>query len=144
MTIGEAERTGMFDHRRTRGLTLISVIVPTASGHYLARMAAAVIRLLTLLALVLMPLGMAGAPAMAHAMPAQYSMASTGHCDEQPGQDRAPASKMDCAAMCTALPATDAPAPASVLKPTAPRTDGVVALFEGREPEIATPPPRQG
>ncbi len=81
------------------------VIAQHASRPYVAGMTAALIRLLTLLALVLMPIGMTGAPAAASPMPASHHMAA-GHCDEQPDEDQAPSSKMDCAAMCAALPAT--------------------------------------
>lgn len=106
-------------------------------------MTAALLRLLTLLALVVMPIGMATAPAAASPVPASHHMMG-GHCDEQPDQDQAPASKMDCAAMCTALPATDSAAPTPVLKPKAPRTIAVATRFHGIILEIATPPPRQG
>ena len=106
-------------------------------------MTAALLRLLALLALVLMPFGMAGAPAMAQPMPTQHAMASMGHCDEQRDQDEAPVSKMDCTAMCTALPATDAPAPAPALQPIVPRTIAIAVPFAGIEPELATPPPRR-
>jgi Spy/CpxP family protein refolding chaperone len=53
-------------------------------------MTAALLRLLTLLALVLMPIGMTSVPAAASPMPASHHM-MTGHCDEQPQQDEAPA-----------------------------------------------------
>jgi hypothetical protein len=108
-------------------------------------MAAALLRLLTLVALVLMPLGMAGAPAIAQQMPMEHAAlaASEGHCDQQPKQDESPASKSDCTAMCTALPATDAPSPAPKLKPAASRTIAIAEPFAGIEPELATPPPRQ-
>jgi hypothetical protein len=120
----------------------MSVIVRTGWGPYVARMIAALMRLLTLLALVLMPLGMSSAPAAASPLPAGHAMASASHCDDQPDQDQAPVAKMDCAAMCTALPATDGPEPASALKPQAPRIIIIAMPFEGTEPEIATPPPR--
>lgn len=120
------------------------VIVQTGLIPYVRRMTAALLRLLTLLALVLMPLGMAGTPVVAQTMPMNHNMASMGHCDGQPEQDEAPASKMDCTAMCTALPAADAPSPAPALKPMAARTMALAAPFTGIEPEIATPPPKQG
>lgn len=120
----------------------MSVIVRTGFGPYVARMIAALTRLLTLLALVLMPLAMTGAPAAASPVPAGHAMAAANHCDEQNDQDQAPASRMDCTAMCTALPATDTPEPAPVLKPMTPRTIRVAMPFDGIEPEIATPPPR--
>lgn len=110
-------------------------------------MTAALLRLLTLLALVLVPIGMTSAPAAASPTPASHHMAA-GHCDEQPEDDQAPASKMDCAAMCatmcTALPAMDAAAPNPLLKPKAPRTIAVAKPFDGIILELATPPPRLG
>jgi hypothetical protein len=109
---------------------------------YVAFMTAALPRLLTLLALVLMPLGMTGAPASAPPMPANHDMASANHCDEQGDQGDEPVSRMDCTAMCTAIPATGVPAPASAWKPTAPRIAGIAPPFDSIEPEIATPPPR--
>ena len=108
-------------------------------------MAAAVLRLMTLIALILMPIGMAGEPAIAMA-PAEHGMAAMeGHCDELPGKQQAPRlSKMDCAAMCTAIAATSAPMPVPMMKPDAPRSIAISAPFGGIEPEIATPPPRRG
>ncbi|MDP9421408.1 MAG: hypothetical protein M3Q19_01010 [Pseudomonadota bacterium] len=120
------------------------VIVPTGLKPYGGGMTAALLRLLTLLALVLMPIGMTGTPAAASPMSASHHMTAD-HCDEQqPEQDQAPASKMDCAAMCTALPATDSAAPTSVLKPKAPRTIAIATPFDGIILEIATPPPKHG
>lgn len=104
-------------------------------------MTAALLRLLTLLSLVLMPIGMTSAPAAASPMPANHHMMA-GHCDKQSEKDQAPASKMDCAAMCTALPATDLAATLAVLKPKAPRTIMAATRFHGIILEIATPPPR--
>jgi hypothetical protein len=117
------------------------VIAQQASLHYGAGMTAALLRLLTLLALVLMQIGMTSAAAAASPVPASHHMMA-GHCDGQPQQDQAPASKMDCAAMCTALPATDAAATPAVLKPKAPRTIMAATRFDGIIVEIATPPPR--
>lgn len=108
-------------------------------GPYVARMIAALMRLL---ALVLMPLGTTGAAAAASSMPSSHAMAAANHCDEQGNQDQAPVSKMGCTAMCTALPATGEPVPAPALKPMAPRTVTAAMPFYGIEPEIATPPPR--
>lgn len=106
-------------------------------------MTSALVKLMTLVALLFMPFGMTAAPAIAQPMPADHAMMTMGHCDEQPEQDKAPASKMDCTAMCTALPATDAPTPAQVAKLKAPRTIALVTPFTGVVLEIATPPPRQ-
>ena len=125
---------------------MMSVIVQTAPGIYGVRMIAALPRLLTLLALLLMPFGMVSAPAAAQPMPASHSMAQAEHCDEQPGQDKAPlhsSQQMHCA-MCAALPAGDPPAPNAGLQPTAPRIIAVVSPVSGIELEIATPPPKHG
>jgi len=109
-------------------------------------MTSALLRLLTLMAFVLMPFGMTVAPAYAHPMTVDHSAMAmgAGHCDEQPAKEKAPSAKIDCTAMCSALPATDNWVPLAVLKPTAPRALAVFAPFSGIEPEIATPPPRQG
>ena len=120
----------------------MSVIVQTALGLYGAHVVAAFIRLLALIALVIMPLGMAATPALAqpghHSMAANHAMPA-GHC----GEEQAPApSKMDCTAACTALPASWTPMPEPALKPKAPRALSIAAPFSGIEPEIATPPPR--
>ena len=125
----------------------MSVIAGKGSRPYGVAMAAATFRLLMLVALVLMPFGMAGAPATAQPMPADHAAMSMamGHCDEQPTKETAPtSSKMDCTAMCTALPAADNPLPVKAMKPVALRSTAIAAPFVGIEPELATPPPRQG
>ena len=124
----------------------MSVIVHTGSRSYGPRMAAAAIRLLTLLALLALPIALGGAPAIAQSMPAEHSSASFGHCDEQPGQNEAPvkSSQLMHCAMCVALPAAETPGPAAALIPMAPRTMAPVASFNGIELEIATPPPKRG
>jgi len=99
-----------------------------------------------LLALVLMPFGMAGSPAAAQPVTADHSMARPGHCDEQSDRGKAPAhssQQMHCA-MCAALPASEPPAPVAGFLPTPPRNIATVARFKGIELEIATPPPRRG
>ena len=105
-------------------------------------MTSALMKLLALVALVVMPFGMTRATAMAQPMPADHSMTAMGHCDEQPKQDKGPVSKMDCTAMCTALPATDTPPPDRIARLHAPQTIALVAPFAGVVLEIATPPPR--
>ena len=122
----------------------MSVIVQTASPPYVAAMIAALFRLLTLLALVLMPFGMASAPASAQPVD-HAAMAQAGHCSELPDEDKAPVSKqMDCTAACTALPASSSPLPAAPLEPQTPRTIAIAKPFAGVALEIATPPPRRG
>ena len=119
------------------------VIAARGGGAYGRAMAAAALRLLTLIALVLMPVGMAGAPAMA--APAEHGMAGMNHCDEMPSKEQAPpSSKMDCTAMCTALPASFGLDAGPMMKPLAPRSIAMAAPFRGIEPDIATPPPKRG
>lgn len=121
------------------------VIAARDSEAYGSAMAAAILRLLALIALTLMPIGMAGAPAVAGPAPAEHAMAGMAHCDEMPAKEPAPPqSKMDCMAMCTALPASFGAAPAPRMKPVAPRAIAVSAPFSGIEPELTTPPPKRG
>ena len=122
----------------------MSVIATTGSRPYGEHMAAALLRLMAIAAFVLMPFGMTGATASTGPLRADVSAMAmgAGHCDEQPGKERAPSAQMDCTAMCTALPAADVWVPLCVLRPTAPRTLTIAAPFSGIEPEIATPPPR--
>lgn len=122
------------------------VIVTKALRPYDAAMAAAFLRLLALVALIVMPFGMASTPALAQ--PADQAMSighamPTGHCGDQQAPDKAPA-LMDCTAACTALPASIAPMPEPLLKPKALRTITISVPFADIEPEIATPPPRLG
>ena len=110
----------------------------------MAGMAATMIRLLALVALVLMPFGMAGTPAVAQPMPANHAMGQQGHCEGQSGDGEAPApssQQMHCA-MCAALPAAEPPAPAAGLRPATPRILATASPFNGIALEIATPPPR--
>lgn len=109
-------------------------------------MASPVIRLLALIALVSMPLGMSETTAHAAQIDHGMTMSGSGHCQEKSDQEKAPASKkMDCAAACTALPATGpAAAPTAGLKPADPSTIASVTIFSGIVLEIATPPPKLG
>jgi hypothetical protein len=104
-------------------------------------MTATVFRLLALIALVLMPMGMASAPAAASAMPADHGMAA-GHCEGQSSSDEAPAANMDCTAMCTAIPAREPVAQPPLFQRASPQSAEIAIAFAGIEPEIATPPPR--
>ena len=104
-------------------------------------MLAGLLRLMTILALALMPLGMA-APAAA-ANNAQQAM--EGHCPDMGSADPAPLPMMDCAATCSALPvAYTEPSGTSALRPALPRDLSDSQSFEQTIPEIATPPPRLG
>lgn len=111
-------------------------------------MASAVIRLLTLLAFVMMPLTMGStafaAPQASKAAAAQHHQTMNDHCGGEE-EDKAPATgKMDCAAACAAIAPTGIPLSMAELRPRAPREIFPVAPFGHVVPEIATPPPRQG
>lgn len=106
-------------------------------------MAVAVLRLLTLVALMLMPFGMGPTSAMAHQMSTDQAIASMDHCDKQSDEDRAPVPmQTDCAIMCSAISSANSPTSSPLLKPVPPRSIALTTLFVGVEPDIATPPPK--
>lgn len=124
----------------------MSVIVQTGSRLYAVAMTVALLRLTILLALVLMPFGMAGTAAVAQPAAASHEMAQNGHCNGTSDQDQVPAhspQQMHCA-MCAALPAGELSEPDAGLRPVMPRVIATVAPFDGIELEIATPPPKLG
>ena len=99
---------------------------------------AALFRMLTLVAFVLMLFTMA--PAEAHAMP--QAMAD-GHCGEHPDAPAAPATEMaQCLLMCAALPAAEQVAISPPEELRAPREVAFAKPIQGIILEIATPPPR--
>ena len=115
----------------------IPVIAQKAARAYLALMASALIRLAALVAVLLMPIGMASAPAMAQPAPA-----AGGHCDGHQDPAEAPSKPQAHCMACSALPAMDAPAPAEAMVPKMPRLLARVAATASIVPEIATPPPK--
>lgn len=110
------------------------------------------IRLLTLLAVMMLPFGMARANAMQpmanhHAMTGMGTM-TPGHCDEMDrsasphGDHKAPG---ECAMACaSALPALPAASTVLVARPPAPErlVAAIATTLHGLILEIATPPPR--
>jgi hypothetical protein len=101
-----------------------------------------VLRLLTLLALVLMPFGMATAGAMpAHHAPAA---ATAEHCDGHDGQpaEQTRDQSMDCAISCSmlAIAQVDVEGP-SAARPV-PTARPLVQPHAGVPPDTATPPPK--
>lgn len=106
-------------------------------------MSSALLKLLTLAALLCMSFGMANAPALAQPATANHAMAGTGHCDDQPDDDRAADSRMDCTAICAALAATDGPGLSETMKPEVLRCASPIGPFTGVLLEIATPPPKR-
>ncbi|HET9398809.1 MAG TPA: hypothetical protein VFO45_08330 [Sphingomicrobium sp.] len=107
-----------------------------------------VLRLMTIIALAMMPLGMAGASVAGQATMAETTAAHTmggEHCPDAGDEDSAPARSMDCAAACTGLPASPAePLATPDSRPALPTGLGVTRIFADNIPEIATPPPRLG
>ena len=102
---------------------------------------ARVLRLLTLLAVLLMPFGMAAAPAAPAAVHHGASMPME-HCGDTPAE-RDIGGTADCAMPCSsALPATDLASTA--LEPVAHSAEGpwIERKLAGVLMEIATPPPR--
>ena len=107
------------------------------------RAASSLLRCLAMLALLLMPFGMAGGQQGAQAAPA----AAAFHCIGGTGQQPAPRSladrSADCGIACAALPTFGC-----VLPPPAMTPDLVhplpIATGYGLAPEAATPPPRAG
>ena len=107
-------------------------------NHYLPAMTSVLLRFATLLALLLMPVGMATAPVAAQAA----ATAAAGHCDEHQEPADAPSSPQAHCAGCVALPAADVPAAVAGLVPQAPVVIALTTPISEREPEIATPPPK--
>ena len=96
-------------------------------------------RLLTLVALVLMPFGMTAAPA--HGGPIAHAVTADG-CDGNEDQDEAPVTRSDCTISCTAIPLAGQSISRTFALPEAPQLVAPVVSFRGIVPEIATPPPR--
>jgi hypothetical protein len=99
------------------------------------------LRLVTLVAVMLMPLGMAAAPAAAHHSTASAAMP---HCPDRPASDHGKGGMAECTMMCSsALPAIDqAPAGPAIIART-PLAPSLVMLLRGILPDIATPPPKR-
>ena len=104
-------------------------------------MVSTLLRLVTAIALMLMPLGMAQAAAVG--APASAAV-EAGHCDEHSEPGKAPAGPNHHCAACTAIPSVDSPLARTEITPQAPLTAEPVDPLPGLELEIATPPPRLG
>lgn len=119
-----------------------SAIETPAISSYSADMRSAFLRLLAFFAVLLMPFGMAPAPATSMqqhqtAMPMQ-------HCPEPDSSHHSTGALADCTMACaSALPATDLEmADAHPLSNFTPQP-ALMAALAGIELEIATPPPRR-
>ena len=97
-----------------------------------------VLRILTIVALALMPAGMLGQPAAAQTI----ATASHGHCDDrQKPADDPTLPKAHCAA-CAALPAMDFSVTTAELRPDAPLHVAAQQWIMEPAPDTATPPPK--
>lgn len=102
-------------------------------------MAALLFRMLAMIAIVLMPLAMTGAPAAAQ------GPGDPAHCssNEQPQPEPAPGDMQDAGCFaCAGLPAIADPRVGDLLVPAIRKVIVAAHVFEGIEPELATPPPR--
>ncbi len=118
------------------------VIASPSSRTYFALMPSMVLKLLTLLALVLLPFGM-GAAGATPAYHAQEAM-SAKHCDEKGGQpaEHSRDEAMDCAVSCSMVAVAEAQVerlPVAHPMLTAPLLSERGA---GLHPDTATPPPK--
>jgi hypothetical protein len=96
------------------------------------------VKLLALIALVLMPLGMAPAAAT----PAQHAAMPMEHCPD-PSPKQAHSGIAGCTMACAgALPAILSAEAAPLLPVEAPAEASPTAQLHGLHPETATPPPR--
>lgn len=103
-------------------------------------MPALIVKLLTLLALALMPFGMSGASAApAHHAPAA---ATAGHCDEQGGQPVQAPDAMDCAMTCSMLVGAEAAPAERVPLIRLPTARMLIERGAGLHPDTAVPPPK--
>jgi hypothetical protein len=109
--------------------------------------ASRLVRLLTVLALLLMPLAMAGqGHAIAAAPHHEIATDGAGHCaDTKPddgSDERGAGTAAQCMMACAALPAAGAPLPAARTVLRTAVTGTPVAGITGLAPESETPPPR--
>lgn len=117
---------------------MTSVIAHQGRAAYFVGMPRLVLRMFAIVAVLLMPAGMAAAPAFAQ--PA--ATGEEGHCGdhEQPTQETGK-SQLHCMA-CGALPALPTSAEAAALLPKPPKVIARTRAISGIVLEIATPPPK--
>lgn len=121
---------------------MIATIVPVGLRGYGARMRCLALRLLALFALLMLPFGMAAAPAQAHDM---HPAASTMPADHCPDEDSAPDSQATfagCAMPCSAALPADFPVTGPEVFTGGPSEPSLGPTLSGIELEIATPPPK--
>jgi hypothetical protein len=106
-------------------------------------MRSAALRFLALLAMMVMPFGMAAAPAASvHHQPMAAAMPME-HCPEVPARHAAQTGTGACTMACVAaLPAVDLPRAGVAAIASSPGFPGPARRLIGHQPEIATPPPK--
>lgn len=96
--------------------------------------------IMAVVALVLMPLSMAAAPANAH--PVLHKTA-TEPCDQNSREKEAPTPKgVDCAAMCTTAPPIAEQLSQPHQEVNLPLLISLATVFDGIVHDVATPPPK--
>ena len=116
------------------------VIASQSSRTYFALMSSLVMRLLTLVALVLMPFGMGAASAV----PAGQAPAAA-HCEDQGSQPAEHPSDqaVDCAMACSMVAAAEARSGEAVPNHRLPSDRLLARRGTGLHPDTATPPPKR-
>ena len=121
---------------------MIDAIEPVSASDYGRTMRSVALRLLTFLAILMMPLGMQPAPAAMHDQHSSAAMRME-HCPDGQSQSDRSAALHSCMMACSAsLPAADLPAMAAPLALGGLVEASFVRALAGIELEIATPPPR--
>ena len=101
-------------------------------------MSGRILRLLALLAMLMMPAGMASAADV----PMAAASTTAGHCDEHSEPAGTPADLAGHCAGCSALPTFALPEPEAVVRPKTVLTLVAMEPFVGIEPDTITPPPK--
>ena len=104
-----------------------------------------IVRLMTLLAVLLLPLGMQPAAAAAAAPVGDHHMAMPAqHCPKQaPNRDKK-AGFAECTMACSAaLPAAEQPAGHAPILVCAPSAAAAARILSGLHPDTVTPPPKR-
>jgi hypothetical protein len=113
-----------------------------AVSGYVPLVQSALVRLVTLIAVFLMPLSMTAAPAVAHE-PSMMGMAM-GHCDEGTAKHQPKGGLGECTMACSAaLPAVEEPRDEQPSFPPIPFQPALAQVLHGLHPDTATPPPKR-
>jgi hypothetical protein len=138
-TLRSAARDAIIGRKRSALAATISR--PSASARMVAPR---ILRLLTMLAILLMPLGVIG-PQPAAAMAGHASTAmSADHCAGMvhKGKTAPSAPCCDCMVACSAIPSQAPCVRPEALAPMAAEPTALILEIHGLHPEAATPPPR--